>query len=275
MLFALLFILILFIIIFYNYISKNKSKICSHFNVSKNKKIEKLLEEDNITISICIPCVPKHVPLLRELLKNIDLQTKKPHEIIVALCQTNSIQANKLEKELNKVHDFPIKIIFTEGRASAATNRNKAAKCAQGELISFIDADDLMHVQRLEIIAYIYKEYHCKSILHNYLKEENTKIFSKEDILKNIKHGKEIYKIHKKFTKAPNISIDITNGHITCHRSIFQVLEQPMGKEFLGKEDAIFVRMILDHYGNKDDTMCITDLPLSIYRSRYSAKYRL
>lgn len=55
---------------------------------------------------------------------------------------------------------------------NTATNRNIAAKMLDTDIISYIDADDQMHFQRLEIIEKAFVENDIDLFLHNYVDME-------------------------------------------------------------------------------------------------------
>jgi len=52
-------------------------------------------------LTICIPCVDKHIPLLIKLLNTIDSFTREPDAIIIGL--SPKFYINDLEKEKDKI----------------------------------------------------------------------------------------------------------------------------------------------------------------------------
>ncbi len=64
-------------------------------------------------------------------------------------------------------------------RQNAAQNRNKAALFLRQkamDIISFFDADDVMHPQRLEFVKFaFYQNQEAKIVLHSYIDENNLK----------------------------------------------------------------------------------------------------
>ena len=97
-------------------------------------------------IGVAIPCFIKHISKCHELLESINQQTRLPDQVVV------SCSSSKPEDFFHRDYKFPLKIIITGAKQNTAQNRNAAAKLLDTDIITFMDADDLMHPQRLEII---------------------------------------------------------------------------------------------------------------------------
>lgn len=103
-------------------------------------------------IAVCIPCAPKDRGYLKYCLLSVQAQTRRPDIVIVAL----SIIADptKLVMDTSGVN-IPIEYVYSPKTLFAGANRNLAATRATelgATLLSFFDADDIMHPQRLECI---------------------------------------------------------------------------------------------------------------------------
>jgi len=97
-------------------------------------------------IGVAIPCFIKHIGKCHELLESINQQTRLPDQVVV------SCSSSKPDDFFHRDYKFPLCIITTETKQNTGQNRNAAAKLLDTDIITFIDADDLMHPQRLEII---------------------------------------------------------------------------------------------------------------------------
>lgn len=233
---------------------------------------------NNISISVCIPCIPRDVNKLPRTLNSINNQTFLPIEVIIGLSEISNSYSKHLEKQLNN-YKFPVKIVNTINKAHAGPNRNRAAAYAKGDLISFMDADDIMHHKKLELINLLYNKFKPKCIIHSYTsKIKNFKLKNSHKIFK----GKDIYyfadkQIEDKYSnnwydkKIKNklhngITFkglgNITHGHPTIHRSVLKNVKY-CNKQI--GEDAVFLRNILKFYKNNDDTMLWLNQPLTYY----------
>ena len=114
-------------------------------------------------IGVAIPCYSRHAHLLGSLFENIYMSTVKPVQIVVSCSSWD-----KDEIVTGQYKDIPIMIKYSKRRINQAENRNIAAGLLDTELISFIDADDLMHPQRLEYIVKAFQQSSFDVIYHDY-----------------------------------------------------------------------------------------------------------
>ena len=190
-------------------------------------------------IGVAIPCYKGHISRLFDLLDSIESQTILPNNVVVS-CSSSE------EFEMIKEYSFPLKIITTIENKNASQNRNIAASnLLDMDYITFFDADDIMHPQRIESLLYVINNYNSDIILHNYSLTE----FSESDILQELEGIKvrvntlqqsvsgcithvnvyedRIYKIH--------------HGHVTIKKYIFEEkVRFPEEPEFHKREDCVF-----------------------------------
>jgi GT2 family glycosyltransferase len=189
-----------------------------------------------MSIGVAIPCYYGHIPKLLNLLDSIENQCLKPNKVVVSCSST------KDEIKLTKNYSFPLEIIITEEHKNAAQNRNIAAsKLNDVDYITFIDADDIMHPQRIEILLKVFKETECDIILHNYF-INNCKFDKIENI--NIRINELVHYTgrirHLDFNKYCNTDQFIHYSQSTIKREIFDIIKYPEEQEFYSKEDCIF-----------------------------------
>lgn len=98
------------------------------------------------SIGVVIPCHKPYIPLLKECLDSIEYQTDKPDNVIV-------ICSSSLPEDIPQYkYSFPLEIITRKDRYNAAENRNEGIKRMKTDIVSFFDADDVMHPQRIEVL---------------------------------------------------------------------------------------------------------------------------
>ena len=119
-------------------------------------------------LAVCIPCVNGHLPLLIHSLKFVQAQTRAPDLIVISI--SSCLVNHGLDISGSAI---PTTVITTPKKLFAGANRNIAAAEAvkQGAThLSFFDADDLMHPQRLECIEHAFNTTpDLTGLIHSYL----------------------------------------------------------------------------------------------------------
>lgn len=186
-------------------------------------------------------------------------QTQLPVEIILIDdgSSDNSLQIiQKLEKS------SPLIKVYTQKNAGAAITRNRGVEYAKSEWLCFVDADDILHPQRLEIASYFTQG--CDAVICDYVR------FKSDSALK-----------HPAFEKKQIISL-------SEEKSAISVLENGYGlpRMLMKKESYLKTGGIDESLVNREDhefhfrmlTQGIRfrkiEAPLYYYR-QYKGPYRL
>lgn len=131
-------------------------------------------------IGVAVPCYHGHVNNLYNLLDSINSQTILPNKVVVSSSSTEKI-------EITEAYNFQLVIITSPDKKSAAQNRNIAiGNLMDMDYVTFMDADDIMHPQRIEILLNAINNYDSDIILHNY----QTEPFNENNIFKHIEDVK-------------------------------------------------------------------------------------
>lgn len=125
-------------------------------------------------VSIVIPIYPPHFYLIPKIIKQIEEQTEQPDEIIIAASETTPKtiyeQLSKVNIEILK----KIKVKTSINKQFAGINRNMGKNEANGDIIIFMDADDIYHKRKIEISKKIYEQHNYDLLIHSYgSKNEN------------------------------------------------------------------------------------------------------
>lgn len=118
------------------------------------------------------------------------------------------------------------------------------------DYVTFMDADDIMHPQRIEILLYTFKKYDCDIILHNYQTTpyNNETIFNKIDDV-NVRTNSLIQSWSGCIThiNGYNDAIDkIHHSQVTVKNWILNQIKFPEESEFNRKEDCVFCHRVFD-----------------------------
>lgn len=222
-------------------------------------------------ISIVIPCIPRDIKYLDRVMESIKNQSYKPYEIILALSGTNStLDINKLNDSLIEKFNLPIKFSYTKKMCNASTNRNRGGKLCSGDIITFMDADDVMYPDKLLYVNTYFNKYKPKLLLHSHSKGYDNFEFTKEF---DIFFGKIIYDIaltlQRKHERVPRLPIGnfrgngVTHGHPSIASEVFNNIN--FNENMVHGEDCFFIYEVVNFYGRKDDTAIFIDIPLTQY----------
>ena len=217
---------------------------------------------NTINISVIIPCIPKHIPYLNDVLQNMKDQTLKPYEIIITLSETKEEAAKKLEIELKDKFDLNLKIISHEEKQNSAENKNRGVKYVDKicEYIAFIDADDITYPSKLKDMIDFMLLHDAELGLHSY-----DPAFNPNYKNLNPKELKE-HEINNKLEGhyfIPNLGA--THGHIIVKKYILDKILFDPTCDYC--EDADFIRKVL----KSDYKGVYLNKSLILYRSELSA----
>jgi len=192
-------------------------------------------------ITICIPCYKYHIPHLKRCLDSIQNQTVIPHEVIISCSSSTDLDVQShISTEKYK---FLVKFIITDQRKNAAENRNITASFAETEFLSFFDADDVMHPQRIEAtIEAIEKFPKTEIILHSYYTPDESISLQDWPVIKTFTF------IENSLAKAPSgCAIFLPNWQARIHHSqvavskrLWNLIQFNESKDHERKEDAVF-----------------------------------
>lgn len=133
----------------------------------------------NWKIGVCIPCAPKDRGFLRFCLLSVQAQTRAPDFVAVSL--SNIVDPQKLTLDLSGI-TMPVTFVYSPKTLLAGANRNLAAAAAVApdvscNLLSFFDADDLMHPRRLELLEKYFTDHpETGGILHHFMVGDKRKM---------------------------------------------------------------------------------------------------
>jgi glycosyltransferase involved in cell wall biosynthesis len=182
-------------------------------------------------ISVVISCYKNHLQKLLRLLESIGRQTVLPTQVIVS-----SSSCEPSDVPVIPQYPFPVTLVLHRERKNAAQNRNIAMKLATGDIVSFIDADDIMMPRRLEAVRTAFMQ-GAKFVVHNFTRDLEAR------------DGGEAFDIeHNVLIRAPSLCIIHTRDYrIPLHHSqssvacdILQTAQFREEPEYERREDAIF-----------------------------------
>lgn len=171
------------------------------------------------TIGIAIPCYKGHISKIQSVLNSIETQTVKPDMVIISCSSSTPRDIPPLPH-----YSFPYQIITTPVRYNTAQNRNKAARMLNTDIISFIDVDDVMHPQRIEILNH----QNADMIVHQF---SNTDSFVFENYVLPVTTSSQ--------------KIGFVNAHVTVTSDVFRHYQFNESPDFEVNADSDFCERVL------------------------------
>lgn len=205
------------------------------------------------TVGVAIPCFKGHIQYLNRLFDSIQSQTVLPNMVVVSC-------SSSYEDELNKEFDgssysFPFKIIIINEYRNPAQNRNESSRALDTDVISYFDADDIMHPQRIECIRQCFTQItHCKIMFHaNSNKDETIKYNNFEyriGILKKNDIWGCVQNIQNPYDR--DIKENITIGHCSIKSSVFKEVKYNEDNSLRDRDDTLFCVEVLEKYPHEN-----------------------
>lgn len=210
------------------------------------------------SISVCIPCASKHIPLLRRCVQSIYKQIILPIEVIISVSSVDDEEdaRDAIEQLIGQFRKrLNIIILCTTEKKYAGENRNIAIAASSGDIVSMIDADDIMYSNRLYAIKRIFDDdKDCVGVLHYFSENEKTR--------------NEKWNFDLDYLKPYIYSQNIHFGHPSFLRSLFDKVRYSAAARM---QDIKFVDYILPEYRSK---LKIYERKLSHYNSNDSTFYK-
>jgi glycosyltransferase involved in cell wall biosynthesis len=188
------------------------------------------------TIGLAVPCYKGHITVLKRLFDSIEKQVRKPDMVVVS-CSSSSDEDIPYK---SSDYSFSFKIYTHTEKRNAAHNRNFAADKLDTDIISFMDADDIMHPQRLQLIENAFKT-NIVMLVHNCMYGDKDEFPFYYDIVFDIG---TLGVTHL----DTNNKSGIVNGHITVLKSIMKDIRYRETSDYTGREDSVFTSDIVKRY---------------------------
>lgn len=187
-------------------------------------------------VGVVVPCYRPHVKYLPDLLDSIEKQTVKPYKVVIS--------SSSMGDAILTIPpcSFPVELVLFVDRKNAAENRNIAtSKLLDCDILSYIDADDIMHPQRIEAIVYAFGQ-EADIVLHSF---SDNPIFEHYDsfplITNQLARGRTGCAIYIPDECRPGIM----HSQVSVRRHIVDQVKFREEPEWEQKEDALFCGDIL------------------------------
>ncbi|CAM9351589.1 unnamed protein product [Chrysoparadoxa australica] len=231
------------------------------------------------TITLCIPCTPSYRRRLPYLMASVEAQTRPPDEVVVAITQTTADAGRELERQLQDLTTrTTVRVLATLEQQRAGPNRNRCVAGSAGDVVSFMDPDDMMHPQRLELLEVVLggglealPGVKPQMVLTSFARKAGEMPDRIEASDVQVLAGEDFYDVsHQNYAgKADHIVLPasmglpkIAHGHLTARRELFDVVQ--FGTKQRG-QDSVFVMEANEELRRLGGTVVFFAAPLHMW----------
>lgn len=226
-----------------------QNEVKYHFNVKCFKPTA------NVTVGV--PAIGRNTKSsIPELLESINHQLVLPSKVLIYLSGVSIFKCKMLEKRWSAILITELNVSCNDKIVSAGVSRRKIAEMASSQIISFVDGDDTMRNNRIEVISSLFKIFPVKVVLHTWQSAphvpEGKYMLDGLDLyqLANASEGKRLWV----YSRA-------AHGHVSVLKTVFSDV---MFKDVYA-EDSVFVRDSIMFYGASPSATIFIDKPLTHY----------
>ena len=211
------------------------------------------------TLAVIIPCYKPHLVKLLRLVASLALQTRPPDEIVIAC---SSVEPHEIPSLPPLPTNVVVRWVLTQCRANAAMNRNLGASVSRCDVLSYIDADDISHPRRCEIVLAAI-EGGADIVLHNYTTElKHVEDWSASQTLSPPEYNCLRREPSGCVGHCADWRIPLHHSQATIRRNVLEMESYPESVEYERREDAVFCGRVVAHAGIRTAYIAT---PLSVY----------
>lgn len=228
-------------------------------------------------ISLCIPSmlVDYERGELIQAALSIREQSLQPREVIISMSEVPVGREAEIEAKITQViRPVNVRFLFSSDAHSPGENRNIAVDIAQGSVISFFDADDVMHPLRIKLLQQAFDTNpDLRLVLHGLTspgaRRRGTTIKSVRKM-----HSESICAMEQEtrqrnqpWLSSPELQFELTHGHLTVRSA---VAKRMRFQNTTSGEDCHYIRVLLHQLCNASSVKhsLILDFPLTEYVPR-------
>lgn len=194
------------------------------------------------TVGVAICCYHGHLPALSALFRSIEAQTRLPDQVVVSCSSTSP---EEVPYNMGS-YSFSLQIVTCQEKRNAAQNRNIAASYLTTDIVTFFDADDIMHPQRIDAIWRGFVTYDAYFMVHSF--QFNDPVFVPYSSHSYVVNRLERCPYGSTIVAGHGHDMPIANGHCSVMRWILREITYPEEKIDQGREDTVFSTRVIQRY---------------------------
>lgn len=235
---------------------------------------------ESTTVDVCIAAIERDLQngCLHKSIASIRSQTTRPKAVILVVSNTSS-SSDEITKELMEfLRPIRLEVYAYPDRLMQSQGRNIALAHTTSDIVSFIDADDFSHPQRIEFIVRQFSKHRkLRLLLHEFATEaENIQSWRTQRlryVTSKTRDTSFLCQAELETRHQPHLDLPVHHAHVTVRREVFRKHVFPEGVASYRIEDSLFVREIIAKTCTAKrmfsaSTLSYIQLPLSYYTVR-------
>jgi len=194
-------------------------------------------------ISVCIPCHVNDFSDLKNLILDLNSQSRKPDEVIIFI---KPVSDSFLEdKNLTLDNEIQYKFLTENKYSTMAYAKNRCIEEATGDIICLMDSDDTLDEKKVEFVENFMKEHdHCDIMVHGYFYNNKNSVRAQSVNIQDL--------TYEECLPDPNaLGIMSTSGqelhhaHSSFRRKVLLENSFPEKDSAYRIDDSVFLKMLL------------------------------
>jgi glycosyltransferase involved in cell wall biosynthesis len=219
-------------------------------------------------IGVAIPCYKGHITALKALLDSIAQQTRLPDDVFISC--SSSVPSDFPYQASD--YPFPLRVLTHNIKQTVAQNRNIAGALVHGDIITFFDADDQMHPQRLEIIEDCFTKHNSMILVHDF----DADIPSYKEFPIYAEFPYRLNQLERcpwgsTVLKGRPAGLQVHNGQPSIRREVFDTIRFNESAACLMKDDTVFCTDVIMKW---PDRTAYCPLKLSAYTPSFTGGFK-
>lgn len=190
-------------------------------------------------LSVCIPCHVDHFHHLKDIISDLNNQTRPPDEIIIYIKPIN--KNHNLDLNFNVKSCTNLIFIEDENYTTMAYSKNRCAEKSTGDLILFMDCDDRINIHKLEFVErFFLKNNDCDVLVHGYYINDLSHL--KDSIDMNNMSYEICIDDENTLGVKNNIGVELHHAHSSFRRDSFIKCKYPEKDSAYRADDSILLK---------------------------------
>jgi glycosyltransferase involved in cell wall biosynthesis len=194
-------------------------------------------------ISVCIPCHVNDFSDLKNLILDLNSQSRKPDEVIIFI---KPVSDSFLEdKNLTLDNEIQYKFLTENKYSTMAYAKNRCIEEATGDIICLMDSDDTLDEKKVEFVENFMKEHdRCDIMVHGYFYNDKNSVRTQSVDVQDLTY-EECLPDPNALGIMSTSKQELHHAHSSFRRKVLLENSFPEKDSAYRIDDSVFLKMLL------------------------------